>query len=132
MPTPGGLVLSLLTFFFLFTMLTYLALLSERRIWLQSNDWRGAYLAELARGVYSTGTRVAADGERAVGGWGKDYYAAWSPVSVDYRLVVEPVWAKVEQGAKWVIFGSAHGVARLLGWEGEEFVIKLGRWVKDV
>ncbi|KAK4145694.1 uncharacterized protein C8A04DRAFT_10390 [Dichotomopilus funicola] len=71
-PPPSALLNAALLLFTGFTLITYVAVEVERRVWLGDNDWRFAYVLDITSGKPLP-------------------YPAWSPVLVDYRLAMDPV-----------------------------------------
>ncbi|KAK3395520.1 hypothetical protein B0T20DRAFT_358872 [Sordaria brevicollis] len=67
--TASSLVGFTATLLFIAMSLTYYAVLQERRVWLNANDWRRPYLRSLM---------------------GREPYPGWSPMKVDHRLWFEP------------------------------------------
>lgn len=96
LPQPCEVVGAVLAFVLVFITLSYLALTVERGIWLGENnsDWRNAYIADL--------TTRARNMQLP--------YPEWSPMQVDYRLLVQPLWAGVEEWVHWLFYGGNKGV----------------------
>jgi hypothetical protein len=88
-PEASEIVGSVVTLFLVYAWLCYVAVVVERRIWTGGNDWRFAYLLDLKR----TDDSMLP-------------YAGWSPVSVDWRWVVEPVWGRVEDAVHRLLYAG--------------------------
>lgn len=90
LPTASTLVSTTLLLATAYLWLTYVAVTVERRIWVGSNDWRFAYVRDLTSGRPPP-------------------YPGRSPVSVDYRLAVDPAWVWFAERVHG-LFGWARGV----------------------
>ncbi|KAK3365237.1 hypothetical protein B0T24DRAFT_639609 [Lasiosphaeria ovina] len=92
-PTAAAVVGSALSLGAAFTMLAFLAVREERNLWIQATDWRFAYLGDIYRAKP---------------------YPDWSPINVDFRLLLDPISTRLTEGLHSIAFpGSRHGSARL-------------------
>lgn len=110
-PSPPTILGSLLSFFVIYTVLTYLACLAERRVWTSANStWKHAYLRDLElsriaavdytvqqsrtppsfiKNVFTSSSPVPKTG---VDTGMNTAYPGWSPAKVDYRLLYAPTF----------------------------------------
>ncbi|KAK4042165.1 hypothetical protein C8A01DRAFT_14203 [Parachaetomium inaequale] len=103
-PDASTLVSAAVFLFLLYALLSYVAVVVERRIWVGDNDWRYAYLLDITSGRPLP-------------------YPGWLPIRVDYRLVTHRVWVWFAEGVhgffEWrraVDLGGVRGVGKGVSW----------------
>ncbi|KAM7192379.1 hypothetical protein V8F33_008392 [Rhypophila sp. PSN 637] len=117
-PSPPTILGSLLSLLVIYTLLTYLAVVAERRVWTSSDTtWRHAYLRdlELSRGppisvshqqqqqqkvgrlasFFSSSSPTTPRRSDVYAHTVNTAYPGWSPLKADYRLIYAPAWYKI-------------------------------------
>ncbi|KAM7212608.1 hypothetical protein V8F06_011985 [Rhypophila decipiens] len=130
-PSPPTILGSLLSLLIIYTLLTYLAVVAERRVWTSADTtWRHAYWRDLE---LSRGPPISVSPhQQKVGGLASFFsssptpqrsdvyvntaYPGWSPLKADYRLIYAPAWYKIWYAPGHVISWASYQTQQAWNW----------------